>query len=110
MPKSSPHQSSDPESPKVSALPQGIIRNSFQSVNIPYGKANLTLFIDDTANLSVTELRAKAKRLVREHGVKMIAIDYLQLMSDGENSTPRDSDISKITHSLKELSRELDFR
>lgn len=69
----------------------------------------LPLFIDDTAQLSVTELRAKAERLVREHGVKMIAIDYLQLMSDGENSTPRDSDISKITHSLKELSKELDI-
>lgn len=69
----------------------------------------LPLFIDDTAQLSVTELRAKAERLVREHGVKMIAIDYLQLMSDGENSTPIDSDISKITHSLKELAKELDI-
>lgn len=69
----------------------------------------LPLFIDDTLSLSVTELRAKAERLVREHGVKMIAIDYLQLMSDGENSTPRDSDITKITHSLKELSKELDI-
>ena len=68
----------------------------------------LPLFIDDTLSLSVTELRAKVERLVREHGVKMIAIDYLQLMSDGENSTPRDSDITKITHSLKELSKELD--
>lgn len=69
----------------------------------------LPLFIDDTLSLSVTELRAKAESLVREHGVKMIAIDYLQLMSDGENSTARDSDISKITHSLKELSKELDI-
>lgn len=69
----------------------------------------LPLFIDDTAQLSVTELRAKAERLVREHGVKMIAIDYLQLMSNGENSTPRDSDICKITHSLKELAKELDI-
>lgn len=69
----------------------------------------LPLFIDDTLRLSVTELRAKAELLVCEHGVKMIAIDYLQLMSDGENSTPRDSDISKITHSLKELSKELDI-
>lgn len=69
----------------------------------------LPLFIDDTLRLSVTELRAKAELLVREHGVKMIAIDYLQLMSDGENSTPRDSDISKITHSLKELAKEIDI-
>lgn len=69
----------------------------------------LPLFIDDTIELSVTELRAKAERLVREHGVKVIAIDYLQLMSDGESSTPRDSDISKITHSLKELANDLDI-
>lgn len=70
---------------------------------------DLPLFIDDTAKMSVTEFREKAGRLVREHGVKMIAIDYLQLMSDGEKSTPRDSDISKITHSLKELAMELDI-
>lgn len=68
----------------------------------------LPLFIDDTPSLSVTEFHAKAERLVRKHGVKMIAIDYLQLMSDGENSAPRGSDISKITHSLKELAKELD--
>lgn len=70
---------------------------------------DLPLFIDDTIELSVTELHAKAERLVREHGVKVIAIDYLQLMSDGESSTPRDSDISKITHSLKELANDLDI-
>lgn len=70
---------------------------------------NLPLFIDDTASLSVTELRTKAERLVREHGVKMIAIDYLELMSDGENSIPQDSGIGTITHSLKELAKEFDI-
>lgn len=69
----------------------------------------LPLFIDDTSKLSLTEFRAKTERLVHDHGVKMIAIDYLQLMSDGEISTTRDSDISKITHSLKELAVELDI-
>lgn len=66
---------------------------------------NLPLFIDDTVSLSVTELHTKAEQLVREHGVKMIAIDYLELMSDEENSIPQDSGISTITHSLKELAK-----
>lgn len=70
---------------------------------------NLPLFIDDTAIISVTELRTKAERLVREHGVKMIAIDYLELMSDGENSIPQDSGIGPIAHSLKELAKEFDI-
>jgi len=43
----------------------------------------LPLFIDDTPILSVTEFRAKAEQMVREHGVEVIAVDYLQLMSDG---------------------------
>ena len=70
---------------------------------------NLPLFIDDTPSLSVTELHTKAEQLVREHGVKMIAIDYLELMSDEENSIPQDSGISAITHSLKELAKEFDI-
>lgn len=70
---------------------------------------NLPLFIDDTASLSVTELRTKAERLVREYGVKMIAIDYLELISDGENSIPQDSGIGSIAHSLKELAKEFDI-
>lgn len=70
---------------------------------------NLPLFIDDTVNLSVTELHTKAEQLVREHGVKMIAIDYLELMSDEENSIPQDSGIGSIAHSLKELAKEFDI-
>lgn len=70
---------------------------------------NLPLFIDDTPSLSVTELHTKAEQLVREHGVKMIAIDYLELMSDEENSIPQDSGISSIAHSLKELAKEFDI-
>lgn len=70
---------------------------------------NLPLFIDDTPSLSVTELHTKAEQLVREHGVKMIAIDYLELMSDEENSIPQDSGIGSIAHSLKELAKEFDI-
>ena len=70
---------------------------------------NLPLFIDDTASLSVTELHTKVEQLVREHEVKMIAIDYLELMSDGENSIPQDPGIGTLTHSLKELAKEFDI-
>lgn len=67
----------------------------------------LPLFIDDTPGLSVTELSAKARRLVNEQGVKMIAIDYLQLMSDRCSPKTQDQELGMITHSLKELAMEL---
>lgn len=67
----------------------------------------LPLFIDDTPGLSVAELSAKARLLVNEEGVKMIAIDYLQLMSDRCSPKTKDQDLGMITHSLKELAMEL---
>ncbi len=65
------------------------------------------LFIDDTPALTVTELRARARRLKREHGLSLIVIDYIQLMqgSGGEN---RATEISEISRSLKALGKELD--
>ena len=67
------------------------------------------LYVDDTPSLSVFELRTKARRLVREHGVKIIIIDYLQLMSGsvGGKSESRQQEISEISRSLKALAREL---
>ncbi|HEX4887971.1 MAG TPA: replicative DNA helicase [Luteibaculaceae bacterium] len=66
------------------------------------------LFIDDTPALSIFELRAKSRRLVSQHGVRMIVIDYLQLMtagnSDGGN---RVQEISAISRSLKIIAKEL---
>ena len=68
------------------------------------------LFIDDTASLSVFELRTKARRLVREHGVKMIIIDYLQLMNaSGMNYGSREQEVSMISRSLKGLAKELNI-
>ena len=68
------------------------------------------LFIDDTAGISVMELRSKARRLKAEHGLDLIVIDYLQLMQGrskgGDNS--RQQEISEISRSLKALARELD--
>ena len=66
------------------------------------------LYIDDTPSLSVFELRTKARRLVREHGVKMIIIDYLQLMNaSGMQYGSREQEVSMISRSLKGLAKEL---
>ena len=68
------------------------------------------LYIDDTPGLSVFELRTKARRLVREHGVKIIMIDYLQLMNaNGMRFSSRQEEVSVISRSLKGLAKELDI-
>jgi replicative DNA helicase len=65
------------------------------------------IFIDDTAGLSPTEIRARARRLQREHGLGLIVIDYLQLMSVPGNTENRATEISEISRSLKALAKEL---
>ncbi|GAD04725.1 replicative DNA helicase [Porphyromonas crevioricanis] len=66
------------------------------------------LFIDETPSLSIFELRTKARRLVREHGVQIIIIDYLQLMNaSGMNVGNREQEVSMISRSLKVLAKEL---
>ncbi|MBI5414301.1 replicative DNA helicase [Candidatus Peregrinibacteria bacterium] len=68
-----------------------------------------SIFIDDSVGSSISELRAKARRLQMEHGLDMIVIDYLQLMTSGQVSLMgnRVQEISEISRSLKSLSREL---
>jgi replicative DNA helicase len=65
------------------------------------------IFIDDTAGLSPTEIRARARRLQREHGLGLIVIDYLQLMTVPGNKENRATEISEISRSLKALAKEL---
>lgn len=68
------------------------------------------LYIDDTPSLSVFELRTKARRLVREHGVKILIIDYLQLMNaSGMSFGSRQEEVSTISRSLKGLAKELNI-
>ncbi len=67
------------------------------------------LFIDDTAALSPTELRARARRLKREHGLSLIIVDYLQLMQVSGTTENRATEISEISRSLKALAKELDL-
>ena len=66
------------------------------------------LYVDDTPSLSIFELRTKARRLVREHGVRIIIIDYLQLMNaSGMKFGSREQEVSMISRSLKQLAKEL---
>lgn len=66
------------------------------------------IFLDDTPSLSIFELRTKARRLVREHNVGIIMIDYLQLMNAGGiTKGNRQEEVSAISRSLKALAREL---
>lgn len=68
------------------------------------------LYIDDTPGISIFELRTKARRLVRDYHVKMIMIDYLQLMtSNARHFGSRQEEVSNISQSLKALAKELDI-
>ncbi len=68
------------------------------------------LYLDETPGLSITELRTKARRLVRERGVKLIMIDYLQLMNaSGMKLGSREQEVSTISRSLKALAKELNI-
>lgn len=68
------------------------------------------IYVDDTPSLSVFELRTKARRLVREHGVKILMIDYLQLMNaSGMQFGSREQEVSNISRSLKGLAKELNI-
>ncbi|MBI3343942.1 MAG: replicative DNA helicase [Gammaproteobacteria bacterium] len=69
--------------------------------------AEAKMFIDDSPALTPTELRARARRLKREHGLGLIVIDYLQLMQGSGNKENRTNEISEISRSLKALAKEL---
>ncbi len=66
------------------------------------------LFIDDTASLTPTDLRARTRRLKREHGLDLVIIDYLQLMQVSNSTENRATEISEISRSLKALAKELE--
>ncbi|GAB6107454.1 replicative DNA helicase [Fusibacter bizertensis] len=65
------------------------------------------IFIDDTPGITVAEIRSKCRRLKMNHGLDMIMIDYLQLMSGGGRSENRQQEISTISRSLKSIAREM---
>ncbi|MGA9469537.1 MAG: replicative DNA helicase [Candidatus Macondimonas sp.] len=69
--------------------------------------AEAPMFIDDSPSLSPTEIRARSRRLKREHGLGLIVVDYLQLMQVPGNKENRTTEISEISRSLKALAKEL---
>ena len=75
------------------------------------GLAEAPIFIDDTAGLSVFELRAKARRLKAKHNIQLLIVDYLQLMTGGgdNKSGNREQEISMISRSLKSIAKELNI-
>ena len=68
------------------------------------------IYVDDTPGLSIFELRTKARRLVREHNIEVLMIDYLQLMNaNGMRFNSRQEEVSTISRSLKSLAKELNI-
>ena len=65
------------------------------------------LFIDDSPNLSLMEIRAKSRRLKQRHDLKLIVIDYLQLMTSGKKVENRQQEVSEFSRQLKLLAKEL---
>jgi len=69
--------------------------------------AEAPIFIDDTPAITVLEVRSKARRIMAEHDIELIVVDYLQLMQGPRNVENRQQEISTITRSLKALAKEL---
>ena len=67
------------------------------------------IFIDDTPAISITELRGKCRRLMAQHKLDIVIVDYLQLMSGPDNSGSREQEVSLISRSLKSIAKELNI-
>mgnify|MGYP001359905660 CR=1 FL=1 len=86
--------------------------HEWEQLNVKVGDLERApLFIDDTPSLSIFDLRAKARRLSSQHGIKLIVVDYLQLMTAGISNKAgnREQEISTISRNLKALAKELDI-
>ena len=99
-------------------IPSGKLRkgdlqpHEWEQLNVKVQKlSKAPIFIDDTPSLSIFDLRAKARRLASQHGVKMVIIDYLQLMTAGSSKGGgnREQEISMISRNLKALAKELNI-
>jgi replicative DNA helicase len=66
------------------------------------------LFIDDSPNLTIMEIRAKARRLKQRHDLKLVVVDYLQLMTSGKKVESRQQEVSEFSRQLKLLAKELE--
>ena len=71
--------------------------------------ADAPLFIDDSPNMSMMEIRAKCRRLKQRHDLKFVIVDYLQLMSSPKRVENRQQEVSELSRSLKLLAKELEL-
>ncbi|MRT17885.1 replicative DNA helicase [Vitellibacter sp. q18] len=87
-------------------------KHEWEQLNVKVkGLEKAPLFIDDTPSLSIFDLRAKARRLSSQHGIQLIIVDYLQLMTAGgsQKGGNREQEISTISRNLKALAKELNI-
>ena len=70
--------------------------------------SNAPLFIDDSPNMSLMEIRAKCRRLKQQHNLRIVVIDYLQLMSSGKKVESRQQEVAEFSRALKLLAKELE--
>lgn len=84
-------------------------QRDFQKLAATQARINeAPLFIDDSANLTLVEIRAKCRRLKQRHNLKMVVIDYLQLLSSGKKVESRQQEVSEFSRALKLLAKELE--
>jgi replicative DNA helicase len=69
--------------------------------------STLPIFFDDASTLNLAEFRAKARRMVSKHGVRVLVVDYLQLMDGGDETASRVEEVTQITRTIKQIAREL---
>ncbi|MDR1816617.1 MAG: replicative DNA helicase [Puniceicoccales bacterium] len=78
--------------------------SAITNAGVAYKK--MPLFIDDQGGQTILEIRSKARRLVKKHGIKLIVIDYLQLINGTDNSIPREQQIAEASRSIKAMAKE----
>lgn len=84
-------------------------QRDFQKLAATQARINeAPLFIDDSPNLTLVEIRAKCRRLKQRHNLQMVVIDYLQLLSSGKKVESRQQEVSEFSRALKLLSKELE--
>jgi replicative DNA helicase len=90
-------------------LRKGTIRDEqWSKIATTMGRMNdAPLFIDDSPNMSLMEIRAKCRRLKQQHDLKLVILDYLQLMSSGKKVESRQQEVSEFSRALKLLAKEL---
>jgi replicative DNA helicase len=90
-------------------LRKGTIKDDqWSKIATTMGRMNdAPLFIDDSPNMSLMEIRAKCRRLKQQHDLKLVVLDYLQLMSSGKKVESRQQEVSEFSRALKLLAKEL---